>query len=462
MFVAVFVLLNVGLDFGNFDRADLPPTQAVIVVLSITICFPLVGLAFMAILATSILRDQLFDIQVVLNRTLTYAGLTGAVLGAYLLVTFAVAGVLNASTGGLAGVAGVGVATFAIYPVRARLQRGVDRLVYGQRDDPYAVLSGLSRRFEGTVEPERVLPEIVSGVTSALKLPYAAITIDGSAEPVAASGAPGPIARRFPLVHQGEPLGELLVSAWPGTPLRHRDEQLLGDLAHQAGAAVYAVRLTYELQRSRERLVNAREEERRRLRRDLHDGLGPRLAGMMMRIDTIRDQAEPAAETDNALADLGTRMADAIDDIRRVVYGLRPPALDDLGLIGALRQAAGTYDSDPMQVTIVAPETLPPLPAATEVAAFRIAQEAINNAAKHAHGQRCTVTFTVEPSRLNLTVEDDGAGMPDGNTPGVGLRSMRERAEELGGTLEVASGEHGGTRISAQLPLHTALVAETV
>jgi signal transduction histidine kinase len=258
----------------------------------------------------------------------------------------------------------------------------------------------------------------------------------------------------LPLTYQGATVGELLVAPRAGEALGAQDRRLLDDLARQAGVAVHAVQLTTDLQRSRERIVTAREEERRRLRRDLHDGLGPRLAGLTLRIETARDRLAHDPVADKLLGDLSARMEDAVGDIRRLVYGLRPPALDDLGLVGAIRQVAGSYDPSGLEVDVDAPEALPPLPAATEVAAYWIAQEALTNVVRHARAGHCfvVIVFDDPADTLTVTIEDDGIGLSPERRSGVGLQSMRERGEELGGTLVIESLPTGGTRVRATLP----------
>jgi signal transduction histidine kinase len=251
---------------------------------------------------------------------------------------------------------------------------------------------------------------------------------------------------------------------------------LLEDLARQAEVAVHAVRLTSDLQRSRERLVATREEERRRLRRDLHDGLGPTLASFALKVDAarklVRNKPQDAEEM---LSRLKNQTQDTVGDVRRLVYGLRPPALDDLGLVSAIRQQAESHgfvahegfsaDAGSEATTgdglvffsIEAPGTLPPLPAAVEVAAYRIAQEALTNAARHAQARRCRVRLSIDGAGgvIELEVRDDGVGMQESRRAGVGLSSMRERAEELGGRCEVEPDSEGGTRVLARLPLPT-------
>jgi signal transduction histidine kinase len=226
--------------------------------------------------------------------------------------------------------------------------------------------------------------------------------------------------------------------------------------------AVYAVRLTDDLQRSRERLVNAREEERRRLRRDLHDGLGPTLAGIAFHLDAtahiLPTQPAKAAEL---LTKAKSDMKKTVAEVRRLVDGLRPPALDELGLVAAIRQHSawmGGADADnsparePVAVEVHAPDTIPQLSAAVEVAAFRIATEAITNVLRHADARRCTVRLRLDGA-LELEVTDDGRGMVDIGQTGFGLRSIRERAVELGGTCVIESAPGSGTCVTVSLPV---------
>jgi len=216
------------------------------------------------------------------------------------------------------------------------------------------------------------------------------------------------------------------------------------------------------LSRSRERIVAAREDERRRLRRDLHDGLAPTLAALGLRLDHVRQlvRAEPeAAEAgiDAARAEVRAVIA----DIRRMSRELRPPALDSLGLVGAVREqaaAVGAQASGPPAFVVDAPTALPPLPAAVEVAAYRIAVEAMMNVVRHASATTCRVEIRMEPDALDIEVADDGGGL-DGGAGGVGLRSMRERAAEVGGDVVIVNGDQGGTRVLARLPVELSILA---
>jgi signal transduction histidine kinase len=459
-----FIALNIFLDFAHLDRPDYPPQQAVIVMSLFQLLFSGVFLVAAVFLAVAMLRFHLFDIDLVINRTLVYSSLTACVVALYVLVVGGVGALLHTNRTTAVAFFATGVVAVAFQPLRDRLQRGVNRLLYGQRDDPYAVLAGLGHRLEGTLASDAILPAIVTAVTEALRLPYAAITMRQGDEQVlaAAAGTLGPVSVTLPLTYQGTEVGALHVAPRAGEELGAQDQRLLQDLARQAGVAVHAVRLTADLQRSRERIVTAREEERRRLRRDLHDGLGPRLAGLTLRIETARDRLAHDPDADELLGDLSQRMEDAVADIRRLVYGLRPPALDDLGLAGAIRQAAASYDASDIHIRVDVPDHLPALPAATEVAAFRIAQEALTNVVRHAGASRCAINLRFDDASKSLTllVEDDGRGLSPERRNGVGLQSMRERAEELGGSLVVESRPGEGVRVQAELPCRR-LDAET-
>lgn len=404
----------------------------------------------------AILRYHLYDIDLLINRTLVYGALTGCVVGLYILVVGGL-GVLFRS-GGSSGIAFVatGIVAVLFQPLRASLQRGVNHMMYGQRDDPYDVMSALGRRLEESLSPEGVLPGIAEAVQGALKLPYVGIAIrqDGSFTRAADSGSPGDRVLALPLIYQHEIVGRLLLSPRRGDDdLSPADYRLVHDLARQAGAAVHTIRLNAELQQARERLVTAREEERRRLRRDLHDGLGPQLGSQTLTLTAVKKllRHDPdAAET--LLDDAMTHAQDAITDIRRLVYQLRPPALDDLGLLGSLRETAARYSHNGLQVTVDPPKSPPPLPAAVEVACYRIVQEALTNVVRHASATYCAVRLQVDDT-LRLEILDNGIGLGGNYRAGVGVLSMRERAEELGGSCALESRPDGGTVVRAFLPL---------
>ena len=214
--------------------------------------------------------------------------------------------------------------------------------------------------------------------------------------------------------------------------------------------------MTIDLQRSRERLVSAREEERRRLRRDLHDGLGPTLASLSQRIDSASHLVTQQPEEAIALLQtLKGEVRTAIADIRHLVYALRPPVLDEFGLVSAIRDhAIPSQQSSGVRIDFTAPENLPPLSAAIEVAAFRIIEEALTNVVRHARAKHCQISMELaERGNLLITITDDGRGLPDHYQAGVGMYSMRERAEELEGTFAIQTRPTGGTRVHVCLPL---------
>jgi signal transduction histidine kinase len=402
----------------------------------------------------AILRYRLYDIDVVINRSLVYGTLTLFVLGVYAGLV-AVADALSSAGGGATSLVAAVVVAVAFAPVKDRLQRRVDRLLYGERRDPYRALSHLGARLEAALTPEDVLPAIVGAVAQALRVPYAAVELreEEGSHVAAALGTPKGGVERVPLHYRGEFVGELAVGLRPGeAAFAPSDRKLLDDLARQAGVAAHAVALTRALQRSRERIVTAREEERRRLRRDLHDGLGPALAGIALQLEAAGNLVErdPAA-VDDLLARVRDQAQGVIADIRRLVYDLRPPALDELGLLGALREQAARLDGG-LRVTVDGPGRLPELPAAVEVAAYRIGLEALTNVVRHANARACTVRLSANGA-LELEIADDGGGLASDRRAGVGLGSMRERAEELGGICTIEPGAEGGTRVLARLPL---------
>ncbi len=414
----------------------------------------------------AMLRYRLFDIDIIINRTLVYGILTAIVVGVYVLVVGILSTLLHAFGNVLISLLATGLVAVLFQPLRARLQRLINRLMFGERDDPHAVLSRLGSRLEATLASEAILPTIVETVAQALKLPYAALALkQGDAFSITASyGLPQDKPFILPLVYHTETIGQLLLGPRvAGEAFTAADRRLLEDIARQAGVAVHAVRLTADLQHSRERLVTTREEERRRLRRDLHDGLGSTLAALHLQAGAIRTLMRldlDAAEAESL--DLQAEIRSAITDIRRLVYALRPPTLDELGLVGAIRQYAAQYDlprtpheSDGcLRVAVEAPEQLPALPAAVEVAAYRIVQEALTNVARHAQARSCSVRLSLPDDRdLQVEVNDDGVGLPKEPRAGVGLLSMRERAEEVGGTCVVEPAPGRGTRVLVKLPL---------
>jgi signal transduction histidine kinase len=411
-------------------------------------------------IGASILRYRLLDIEIAVNRALVYGGATGAIVAVYVVVVSLVGRLLGVQGEFSASLLATGVAAVAALPIRDGLQRIVNRLMYGDRDDPYRALNRLGRRLEAAIDPQEAPAVIVRTVAESLRLPWVGLRIGADGEGFrTVEHGPRPVAEPIdvPLVHRGEVVGDLLVAPRsPAEPLSAADRVLLEALARQASAAVHALGLTLELVESRARLVAAREEERRRIRRDLHDGLGPTLAAIGLRAELAADLV--AADPERAhqtLNELRTETSGAITEIRRLVDALRPPALDELGLVGAVAAQSGHLGPPPV-IDVAAPRPLAALPAAVEVAAYRIAVEAMTNAARHSAARTCRVRLeeTDAPDRaLEVEVTDDGRGLPAEVRPGIGVASMRTRAEEVGGSCTVTSLPAGGTRVLARLPL---------
>jgi signal transduction histidine kinase len=400
-------------------------------------------------IAIGILRYRLFDIELVINRTLVYGALTACVAAVYVAVVAGFDAVIG--NRGFAGLLAVGVVAVMIQPLHARLQARVDHWIYGDRANPYAALQRLDSRLRETRTPSEVVQAVVESVAEALRLPYAAVEFarGDEAQVIASHGivGRGEIERRQ-LSYRGEQVGTLAVEVPPGRTLAAADVRLLDDLASHVGVAVQSVSLTAELQQSRKDLVTTREEERRRLRRDLHDGVGPTLAAMSMKLAVLNDRV--GAEDRALVEQLGEEVQETITDIRRLVYELRPPALDEYGLVPALSEQAARLSASGAKFDVRGPSVMPQLPAAAEVATYRIALEAMTNVSKHAGATACEVELSLNGG-IRLTVSDNGDGFAPGARHGVGMSSMRERAAEIGGDLTVETSD-SGTVVIAVLP----------
>ena len=417
-------------------------------------------LAFLALpagIAVAILKYRLYEIDLVVNRALVYGVMTVGVVGSYVAVVALVGATLSPRGDLVASLVVTGVVAVCFQPLRERVQRFVNRLMYGERDDPYSAIAGLGRTLAGSLQPGAVLSTVVETIGQSLALQYVGLALAADGVPreigdAAEYGTPGTQMLTFPLVHQGVVVGELRLAPRAGERLRERDHRLIVDLVPQVAAAVHAVGLSQELQLARQRIVQLREEERRRIRRDLHDGLGPALAGLTFTLEAVRNLAASDLRRADALLVSATEQVQSmIGDVRRLIYGLRPPTLDQLGLAASLRGLAAQGASSETSVTIDSPSAIPPLPAAVEVAAYWIAQEALTNVKRHAHARTCNVHVTVEPTVLRLEIVDDGGGLTTGSV-GIRLHTMKERAAEVGGTCEIGSRVGGGTIVMASLP----------
>jgi signal transduction histidine kinase len=428
--------------------------------------FSLWGLALNSVgilTGIAILRYRLYDIDLVIHRSVLYASLVAVIAALY----FALVNLLDAIAKQVdAGqpdpwiasiVVAAGVALVA-HPLRRWLEGHVNRRLYGERDDPGAVLARLGARLEAVVAPAELLGEVTRTVTDLLRVPHAAVALrSGDALAVVAeSGIPGREQVGVPMVYQHESIGELRVTPRGyGEGFSRADSVVLAEIARQAATAAYALRVTGDLRLARERLVTAREEERRRLRRDLHDGLGAQLAALTMQVNGARRlvRIDPTG-AEGELDALQEELRAAIADIRRLVHGLRPPALDEFGLVAALRSRLVAFESGAggIATELRATGEDRTLPAAVEVAVYRIAEEALTNVARHADARGVLVALVIGDA-VTLEIVDDGRGLPARREPGVGVHSMRERSEELGGSFAIGPAEGGGTRVAVTIPL---------
>jgi signal transduction histidine kinase len=334
------------------------------------------------------------------------------------------------------------------------LQQRVNRLVFGDGDDPGRAIDRLGQRLADAADTAQVLDSVAAAVRDALRLAWVQIDVRGTE--VAEAGIPSADladARdgervELPLVFAGERIGRLVADTGPERLLSGVERRLLGELSRQVAAAAHAVSLTGDLARSHERLVAATEDERRRLRRDLHDGLGPALAGVVLGLQRTRTRvtSDPAV-AQSQLDDLTRQVQEAVADVRRLVYGLRPPAVDELGLIGAITEQARAMGGVEVHGDVTGE-----LPAAVEVAAYRIALEAMTNSLRHGGGGWCRVGLELNGA-LHIVIEDNGIGLPAQYRAGVGITSMRERAAELGGSCSIARRDPSGTTVRAILPV---------
>jgi signal transduction histidine kinase len=399
-------------------------------------------------IAIAVVRHQLLDIRLVVSRAVLYLIVSIALVAVYAgLVAGLSLLVPDEADRGIAALAALAVA-FAFTPVRSVVQRVVDRAFYGARADPLTAVEDVARGLA----PDADLDDVLEQARETLRLPALVLVRNG--QPVATAGSLPDGSRSAEVaLAEGTPSAAVLeVGLRRGEDALHAaDRRVLTLIGTPLALALYSAELAGQVQASRAALVGAHAEERLRLHRELHDELGPVLTGAAFRADAASNvlHRDPEA-ADRLIGEVRAGVRQAIDDVRRVVYGLRPLELEEQGLVGALRQRLG---GEPASVELVleAPEEIEGLPPAVEVAAFRIVSEAVTNVLRHSAATRCVVRLRSGPSSLCLEVSDDGSG-DSAWLPGVGLRSLMVRAEELGGRA-VAGPTPAGGRVSAELPL---------
>ena len=427
---------------------------------SVVLLFALLGIP--TAIGIAILRYNLFDIDLVINRTLVYGGLTLAVVGIYTAVVGYLSYLFQAEANLAISLAATGLVAVLFGRLRGWLQRGVNRMMYGWRDEPYQILTHLGEEMQTTVNAAQTLQITAATIAQSLKLPYVAIHMgrNGGRRIAAAYGSPSNETSSFSLIYSGETIGELeAAQRSPNEPLGDADTRLLDDLARQISPTVGGALLAFDLEEARLRIVTAREESRRQLGNDLHDGIGHQLAGLSHKIEQtnrlLRDDPGAVAEI---LDEINRQLNATSDEVRQLAYQLHPPELELLGLAGALRERAGALTT--LTVGLDVPADLPQLPAAVETAVYYIALEALTNVEKHAEARKVTIRLALTGGELpfitrglTLHIEDDGKGWPPQRGDGLGLLSMRGRAAEVGGSCLIEPLPQGGLRVIAHLPL---------
>jgi two-component system NarL family sensor kinase len=415
----------------------------------------LASLFFGLVLVSAVLRRQLEGVSFVVHHAFVFTTLGAVVVGVYVLAVGTLAAIGPDLSRFGAGVVAA-VAALLVQPLRVRLQRWVDRLMRGDRRDPFQAVTRLAERTHRAPSLEGVLGAVASSLATSLRVPRVQVEAFGVREEqplsVGVRGDVGP-EHRSPLMAGDREIGSVVLTLQPGRRLRADEQRLLTELGRHAGLAVDSVRLAAEVAEHHREVVSAREEERRRLGRELHDELGPTVAGLSMQLGALRPlvRRDPDAVVAR-LARLEQSASAALADIRRVAHELRPPVLDQLGLAPSVRQMAKSLDLEVVEEAVAHG----PLPAVVELAAYRIAAEALTNVARHSGTRSVRLELRETGGCLVLVVADHGRGVEAGHG-GLGRETMRERAEELGGTFSVRSGPGGGTVVTAALPLSTSV-----
>jgi signal transduction histidine kinase len=355
-----------------------------------------------------------------------------------------------------------GVVGSLLFPPTLLLIRRVRSLIWGRRVDVVELAVGLGNRMRDQLDSAEVPAVVCEQLVRSLRLRMARLDLETDtglrrlAQVGSMDRSSGATPEQFELWYRGERVGQLVVLPADGHPyLDERMTQALASLADQVAPVVAALRLDEELLQSREQVVTAREEERSRLSRELHDNVGPTLAGTRMQIEVFRTKLPADFPATHVLDRAVQGIDDALRTLRRVVHGLRPPELDALGLSGALRELAVFLSGPSLKVEATLPTDLAPLSKQVEVAAYRIVAEALTNVVRHAQATRAEITMTLVDGRLEVEVCDDGVGVPPNpGKNGMGLRFMAQRAQEIAGEFAYESSE-AGTAVRVVLPALT-------
>jgi signal transduction histidine kinase len=437
-----------------------------------TVLSNLAFLCLYAAIAVAILKYRLYEIDIVISKAVLYGTLAAFITVVYAGLVAGVGTVAGSRYNPLLSALAATVVAIAFQPVRLWARRLANRVVYGRRATPYQVLSEFARRIGGAYASEEVLPQMARIVTEGTGAERVVVwlRVGDELRPEAASdgrldAAPLPVGGgelpavpeaevSVPVVHHGELLGAIAIRMPRGEPLRPAGQQLVADVASQAGLALSNAGLVEDLRASRQRLVAAQDEERRRLERNLHDGAQQDLVALAIKLRLAGATVdEDPAQAKELLGEIQTDAAGALENLRDLARGIYPPLLADLGLVAAL--SAQTRKS-PVPVAVEA-DGIGRFSQDTEAAVYFCCLEALQNIAKYARATRAWVRLQARDGTLSLTVSDDGAGYDAARTPlGSGQRNMADRLAALGGRLAVSSAPGQGTVIAAHLPLPSA------
>ena len=402
-----------------------------------------------AAVLVAVLRGRMWGLQLAVSRTVLAGLMPVALTATYVVVTWLVTLLVPGSGfGQLVGAAGVAV---AVQPVRLSMQRRVDRLVHGAAASPDQVVRRLGSQLSAEGSADTLLRGLAVDVGTAMRLESVILRTPGADDVVWGTPSGTPVA--VPLRHRGDEVGVMEVTLPGGESLGADGERTLSDLANVVATAVAVTRAAREVDDARQRLARARLEERRVIRREIHDGLGPSLAGLRLGLRGARNllETDPAAAAE-LLGTLQDELDQRVDDVRTLSHSLLPPVLDELGLSAALHELAARWAEDGLTVWLhLDPEevTDPQLAAA----AYGIIGEAVVNVSRHSGARECTVRTDYSSGSLVVTVTDPGRGIGEDVRAGVGSRAMRERAEEQGGLLDIRSAAGSGTVVEAVLPV---------
>lgn len=404
---------------------------------------------FPAAVLVVVLRNRLWGLDLAVSRAVLAGLLTGVLLALYLAVTAVATHLVPGD--GPAQLLGAGAVAVAVQPARLHLARRVDRLVHGEAADPARAVRRLGSQLAGSGSVDELLAGLAEDVGRSMRL--SSVTLHTDVDEPVRWGAPRGLPTVVALRHRGEHVGDLEVTPAAGETLAPRDRTTLDDLASVVAAAVAVAHSAIDVARMRERLSRVRLEERRVIRREIHDGLGPSLAGIRLGLQGARnlllDHPEAGREL---LAHLQSEVDLAVEGVRTLSHHLLPPVLDELGLVPALHELVQRYDAGRLAVSLDA-GPVDELDPRTAAAAYAIVSEALTNVLRHARATACRVSARAVGPQLVLEVIDDGRGIAPGAVPGVGGRSMRERAAEQGGGVDVTPRPDGGTLVRAVLPL---------